>query len=964
MDVVRFDEIGVLPEPGDNVAIASRRLEAGTVIEFGATTVTLPHTVLEGHRFVAQPVTSGEALLSWSTPFARALRDLGIGDYVCTSSSLAAVLARGVESLPAEASARNEPLDPYELDETALRLGEQVPGVAEPGTFLGYPREGGPAGTRNHVVLVATTSRSSGFVTELARRFEGANGFDGVVPVAHTEGGEEDAPNNLRLLLTTLAGFLLNPNVGAVLVVDTEDDVVSTRQLRDFMAEHGYPPIRVPHAFFTRRGGFSADLAEAAALVEPWLPQVAAQRRTEVPLTDLRIALQCGGSDAFSGITANPLAGAVAREVIRHGGAAVLAETDELIGAEGYVLKNVRDVGTAQRFLETVQSFKERVGWHGHTAEGNPSGGNVYRGLYNIVLKSVGAARKLDRDVRLDHVIDYGEPMPDAGYIFMDSPGNDLESVAGQVASGCNLIFFTTGNGSITNFPFVPTLKFVTTSPRYELLSAEMDVDAGRYLTGTSMDELTAETFDLTVRVASGEPSAGERAGHSQVSIWRDWKQTGPREGISITTDGRTQRSLADLPVEDRDAPVDGLPLSTSPCTSDESPQQEGSTPADPSPTPAGSSSTPAGGQRPRAAAPSSPTIRQKYTALWIGDGQSGATAVGVSLLAADGRRVPEQLGLILPTSLCSGQIALRLAGQAESERWAGDAVSRMVALPHTEGCGSSGGASEETFARTMLGYLLHPNVRLALLLEHGCEKTHNDYFRSRLVEAGADPARFGWASIQADGGIEAVTGRVRDWFGSFNLPAPDPVAGTLGDLTVALEARGTLTPLTAEALALVGRAIVELGGSVLLSSRGALLADAGFRRAAFGSGDPVGPTVAHGQRYVVPGWHVMRMPGTDWMETATGFGAGGAQQVLAHVAGGTLSAQRFVPVVQLSSDPETVATYGDDLDAIVSGDPAEQARVALNTVAAVASRRQTPKAVAVGNVGFQITRGLLGTSM
>ncbi|TDD16078.1 altronate hydrolase, partial [Kribbella turkmenica] len=492
------------------------------------------------------------------------------------------------------------------------------------------------------------------------------------------------------------------------------------------------------------------------------------------------------------------------------------------------------------------------------------------------------------------------------GYVFMDSPGNDLESVAGEVASGCNLIFFTTGNGSITNFPFVPTLKFVTTSERYERLQAEMDVDAGRYLTGTPMAELTADTFDLTVRVASGEPSAGERAGHSQVSIWRNWRQSAPRAGISITTDGRMSRSLADLPSEDRDAPLAGLPLT--------------------------------------------------------GLGTNARTPV--RLLSVDDRLVPESVGLILPTSLCSGQIALRLAAQAELEKWAGDAVTRMVALPHTEGCGSSGGASEETFARTMLGYLLHPNTRIALLLEHGCEKTHNDYFRSRLVEAGADPARFGWASIQADGGLEAVGAKVRDWFSGFDLPAPVEYDGTLGDLTVGLEARGPLSAGTAEAMALIGREIVGAGGSVVLSSRGALLAHDVFRTAAFGSADRVESTVAHGQRFAEPGWHVMRMPGTDWMETATGFGAGGVQQLLAHVAGGTLSAQRFVPVVELSNDPETVARYGDDLDAVATGDAADQARAGLDAVAAVASRRIVPKAVASGNVGFQITRGLLGTSM
>ncbi|ONI68248.1 altronate hydrolase [Kribbella sp. ALI-6-A] len=905
--MLRFDEIGVVPEPGDNAAICSRRLEAGTVVDFGGTPVTLPHTVLEGHRIVVRPVATGEAITSWNTPFARALRDLRIGDYVCTPTSLAAVAGRGVDGLPAEASASNEPLDPYTLDENALNFGRQVTSVEQPGTFLGFPRAQGPAGTRNHVVLLATSSRSSGFVTELARRFDGAPAGDGVVPVAHTEGGEDGTPNNLRFLLSTLAGFALNPNVGAVLIVDTEDDLVSGQAIRDFMAEEGYPEIRVPHAYFTRQAGFEQDLTAAGALIEPWLPVVDAQERVEVPLVDLRIALQCGGSDAFSGISANPLAGNVGAEVIRHGGAAVLAETDELIGAEQYVLKNVRDLATARRFLETVRSFKDRVGWHGHTAEGNPSGGNLYRGLYNIVLKSIGAARKLPRDVRLDHVIGYGEPLPGTGYVFMDSPGNDLESIAGQVASGCNLIFFTTGNGSITNFPFVPTLKFVTTTARYEHLQAEMDVDAGRYLTGTPMDELTAETFDLTVRVASGERSAGERAGHSQVSIWRNWRQSGPREGISITTDGRMSRPLDDLPAEDRDALLPGLPLDV-------------------------------------------PTVERQATAA--------------RLLSVDGRQLPEAVGLILPTSLCSGQIALRLAAQAEAEKWAGDAVTRMVALPHTEGCGSSGGASEETFARTMLGYLLHPNTRLALLLEHGCEKTHNDYFRSKLVEAGADPSRFGWASIQADGGLDAVGERVREWFASFDLPAPIDVEGNVGALTVGLEARGPLSDQTAEAIAIIGSEIVGAGGSVVLSSRGGLLANSTFRTTAFGSTGDVGPTIAHGQRLAAPGWHVMRMPGTDWMETATGFGAGGVQQILAHVAGGTLSAQRFVPVVEFSSDPETVAKYGDDLDAVAAGGPADQARTGLEAIAAVASRLQVPKAVASGNVGFQITRGLLGTSM
>ena len=227
-------------------------------------------------------------------------------------------------------------------------------------------------------------------------------------------------------------------------------------------------------------------------------------------------------------MSGNPLAAYVAKEVIRYGGCANLAETDELIGSEAYVLQNVRDLTTARTFLDTIERFKERVSWHGHSAEGNPSGGNNFRGLYNIAIKSIGAAMKRHPDVCLDYVINYSELMENPGYYFMDSPGNDLESIAGQVASGSNMIFFVTGNGSITNFPFVPTIKIVTTTGRYEMLTKDMDVNAGAYLDGTPMEELGESMLDLTVDVASGERSVGEKAGHSQVSLWRDWKQTGP----------------------------------------------------------------------------------------------------------------------------------------------------------------------------------------------------------------------------------------------------------------------------------------------------------------------------------------------------------------------------------------------------------------------------------------------------
>jgi len=913
-------DVAILPAPGDNAGVVTRTVPAGTRVlvhrDGEPVTVTLPHTVLEGHRIVVRPVAAGGALLSWSTPFALAERDLEVGDYVCTPSSLEALRGRGVEGLPAVASARNVPMDPYRLDPATLTRGEQAGPVHDDRTFLGFARPHTVAGTRNHIVLIAATSRSGAFVTELARRFEGreTDRFDGVVPVAHTEGGEQDEPNNLDVVLAVLAGFMVHPNVGAVMLVDEPGSAVDAAAVQGRAKELGLPPLAVPHAFFTRSGSFTDDLARARAEVEGWVDQVAAQRRTPQPVSDLRVALQCGGSDAFSGISANPLAGAIGREAVRRGGTAVLAETDELIGAEAYVLENVRSEEVARRFVRSVESFKERVSWHGHTAEGNPSGGNIYRGLYNIVLKSIGAARKRDRSMRLDHVVDYGHPLPGPGFAFMDSPGNDLESVAGQMATGCTLVLFTTGNGSVTNFPFVPTLKLVTTTARYALLSHEMDIDAGRYLTGTPMEELAREGFDLTVEVASGRRTAGERAGHSQVSIWREWRQTGPRAGIAISPDGRVGRNLGDLPAEERDALLEGAPVPVTPHRVD---------------------------------LPAAPDL-------------------GFTALECDGRRVPEQVALLLPTSLCSGQIALRLARQAEEEGWLGGTVSRVVALPHTEGCGVSSGSAEETFVRTMIGHLVHPHVRLGLLLEHGCEKTHNDYFRNRLVEAGADPDRYGWASIQGDGGIAAVGERVRDWLRATAQPLDHgrPAAASLADLAVGLEVRGPTTPQSCRTLGLVGSWIVAAGGTVLLSSRGGLLADPGFRRLAFGSTDPVTATLAHGQRPAAPGWHVMRMPGTDWLEVATGMAACGAQMLLAHVTGGSVTSPRLVPLVQVTSDAETAALCADDVDAVLTGGSEQMGHAAVAALRAVASREVEPRARAAGDLGFQITRGLLGTSM
>jgi altronate dehydratase len=319
-----------------------------------------------------------------------------------------------------------------------------------------------------------------------------------------------------------------------------------------------------------------------------------------------------------------------------------------------------------------------------------------------------------------------------------------------------------------------------------------------------------------------------------------------------------------------------------------------------------------------------------------------------------------------VPTSLCSGQIAARFAARVESEDWTAGRTTRAVGLPHTEGCGVSGGANITTYARIMVGYLAHPSVRMGLLLEHGCEKTHNDFFRHELETIGLDPDRFGWSSIQLDGGIEASGDRVHRWFAERAAAVPVPVREPrgLGDLSVALDARGPLADPTAESFARIGGWIVAAGGTVVVPATSALLKNDAFRVAAFGTSDRQDPTLAHGQRPAAAGWHVMRMPTTDWLETATGLGATGAELALVHVTGGTLPGHRLLPVLQVSADPATCRDHGGDLDGRLTGDIDHAATEGLQLIADAASGRVRARADLNGNVGFQLTRGLLGASM
>jgi len=898
-----LQEIACLPDPADNCAIALRRLNPGTLVQApDGSSFAIDFTVLEGHRFAIRSIREGEALLSWGMPCGILLANVNPGVYICNAGVLAEISTRNLDfNLPRKPNL-GDFYEPYQLNKQTFRPASQVELYDRRKSFQGFKRSSRRGvGTRNHVVILAASSAASSYVRRLAQDCEGLcrqlQNVDGIVAVAHTEGGSHSKPNNLDYVMRTLAGLMVHPNVGAVLVVDEPTGWIRNDLIRDFLAGNSYPISEVPHTFLSLNQGFETSLVAGRKIIGNWLEKVNSIERTPQPLSTLKVALQCGGSDSFSGVSANPLVGRLAKEIIRHGGSANLAETVELVGAESYLLSAVSNLQTAERFLEFVESFKQKMSWHGHSPESNPSGGNRYRGLYNISIKSLGAAMKKDLHVRLDFVIDYSAPMREPGFYFMNSPGNDLESVAGQVASGANLILFTTGNGSITNFPFVPTLKVLSTTARYQLLENDIDVNAGAYLDGTSMDDLTDSFLELTIQTAAGKLSKGEKAQHYQVSIWRDWQQTGP---IS------PEFSLPDPP---------------------------------------GTVGNPLKGKDPE----KQPRRGLTFTGL--------RSPIGP---------VIDQVALLVPASLCSSQVAQMLAVELNQNRPVPEEViRRFVSFGHTEGCGATSGHSENLLVQALLGYLNHPMVRFALVLEHGCEKVHNEYLRGKLEESGHDPASFGWASIQLDGGIEETRRHIRSWFAELeHSSAPiSVVEAGLESVRLGVLAANPCPDGVSAAIAEIVDDVVGSGGTVVIPFSDLLLKRSFLRRLDI-SPASTKATLPYGGYSNLAGLHLMDMPTDHWVERLSGLGASGVEMILAYTGHHPLQGHPLVPMIQVGSTDDPHRTSTDNFDLPVSEHHETLLEDLYKLLVETASRRYVPKALRQGNVDFQMTRGPLGFSV
>jgi altronate hydrolase len=493
---------GIQLHPADHIAVCPSLVLPGFTVVAGGQTVTARQKIPPLHKIAIVPIPAGQPVRKYGQEIGIARVPIEPGDHVHVHN---VVLGTSARELTAGCDAR--PLPPLPPDSDRC--------------FMGFPRPGGKAGTRNYIAVISSVNCSASVSRYVAERFRGEAfardfpGVDGVVAFTHKSGCAMSPDEPTRLLQRVLGGIARHPNItGYVLVglgceVNQTASILKAEQLAD--ATLGEIPAAVLN--IQSQGGVSRTVDAAVKAVSRLLTPANALRRVEQPLAKLTLALNCGGSDGASGITANPAVGVASDLLIGHGGASVLAETPEIYGAEHLLSRRALSREIAQQLMERVRWWEEHVQRHGASIDNNPSFGNKEGGLTTIYEKSLGAVAK-GGQAPLVAVYRYAEPVVARGLSFMDTPGYDPVSMTGLVAGGCNVAIFTTGRGSVYGCKPAPCLKVATTTGLFDWMRDDMDANAGTILDGTeTVEQVGRRLLDQVIAMASGEKTRSELAG-------------------------------------------------------------------------------------------------------------------------------------------------------------------------------------------------------------------------------------------------------------------------------------------------------------------------------------------------------------------------------------------------------------------------------------------------------------------
>jgi len=495
MNFIRLDR-------ADTVITATRILALGTLVDGVLTTAQIP----SGHKVATIQMALGDPVRKYSQLIGYASCDIMPGDHVHTHN----------------VDFRNTAME-YEFS-TDLRL---MPPAAKQDTFMGFRRENGKVGTRNYIAIITSVNCSATAARMIADYFTPEvladyPNVDGVAAFVHGTGcGMADSGDGFEALQRVMWGYAKHPNHAGVLMVGLGCEMNQIDWLLEAYGLKQGPTFQTMN--IQRVAGLRLTVELGIKKIMEMLPIANQATRVECPASELMVALQCGGSDAWSGVTANPALGYACDLLTAQGATGVLAETPEIYGAEHLLTRRVVDQSVGDKLIGLIKWWEDYTTRNNGSMDNNPSPGNKMGGLTTILEKSLGAASK-GGTTPLMGVYKYAEPVTARGFTFMDTPGYDPASVTGQIAGGCNLVCFTTGRGSAFGSKPAPTIKIATNSEMANRMAEDMDIDAGQILSeGISVEEKGREIYKMFLRVASGEitKSEGQGLGDYEFVPWQ-----------------------------------------------------------------------------------------------------------------------------------------------------------------------------------------------------------------------------------------------------------------------------------------------------------------------------------------------------------------------------------------------------------------------------------------------------------
>ncbi|OHC44499.1 MAG: galactonate dehydratase [Rhodobacteraceae bacterium GWE1_64_9] len=484
--------------PADNVAVAREAIDPKTLAEVDGLRPLA--RIPRGHKMALRAIPRGAAVTKYGQTIGFATADIAPGDHVHVQNL-------GVGEFTRDYAMCVDAAEPEMLPES------------QQARFMGYLRPDGRIGTRNYIAVISSVNCSATVSKAVAQHFAAPAvmarfpGVDGVIALTHGGGcAFNTRAEGYAYLARTIAGYAAHPNVGGVLMIGLgcETNQIPALLEREGLAESD----RLRSMTIQAVGGTRRTIEAGIRAVEEMMPLVGAARRTSQPASGLCLALECGGSDGYSGISANPGLGFAADLLVRHGGTVILSETPEIYGAEHLLTRRAASPAVAQKLLERIDWWRDYTTRNHAEMDNNPSHGNKAGGLTTILEKSLGAVAKGGMS-RLNAVYEYAEKVTEHGLVFMDTPGYDPVAVTGQVAGGANLIAFTTGRGSVSGFKPAPSLKLASNSEMYRHMAEDMDMDCGTVVTGEeTIEALGQRLFRLMLDTASGLPTCSEELGY------------------------------------------------------------------------------------------------------------------------------------------------------------------------------------------------------------------------------------------------------------------------------------------------------------------------------------------------------------------------------------------------------------------------------------------------------------------